>query len=279
MADPPNERHPVPEPTPPPVARRKPLRAKRLEPAPGPVEPKADNLTELIGEVRAGREAEKRGESGQAPSSRSPPPWPSPAGWWLFAAFVCGVVCAATAHEPPSGTVALNYLALVGGMACVTFSILRRWPAWPRRPVLSACIACSFLVLVLYARADYYTTEWAKLTDPKTGKTWQVQRYPLHEMLGKELRCGGFEDTYRRWGRVHIYRSYSSYEPGEYPEGNGFRTKGPMSPSGKPHGEWEWYSCDQKRLGQDEFDRYKSGRTWYWYGDKITEGEWHLRNR
>jgi hypothetical protein len=198
-------------------------------------------------------------------------------GWWLFAAFVCGVVCAATAHKPPSWIVALNYLALVGAMACVTFSILRRWPAWPRRPVFSVCIACSLLVLGLYARADYYTIKWARLFNPETGRTWEeVQRHwtdkeikRLWTVEYKGLQRQIYKDTYRRWGRVLIYKEYSFFEPGEF--GAFAWAEGPVS-RGNIHGEWKWFE-------QDGSGGYEERGKWYWYGDEITEGEWHLRNR
>jgi hypothetical protein len=44
---------------------------------------------------------------------------------------------------------------------------------------------------------------------------------------------------------------------------------GPLAPSGKPHGEWTvilWKPQDYSTF------------LWYWYGDQISEGEWHRLN-
>jgi hypothetical protein len=71
--------------------------------------------------------------------------------------------------------------------------------------------------------------------------------------------------TFSRWGRTPLKRSIT------VKEGDGFYwTSGPLSASGKPHGEW-------KNLGIG-VGAFKS-REWYWYGEEITEGEWHLRNK
>ena len=52
--------------------------------------------------------------------------------------------------------------------------------------------------------------------------------------------------------------------------------EGPMSASGKPHGEWE---NQDLRAGWWDLPGRGESKTWYWYGEEITEGEWHLRNK
>lgn len=44
---------------------------------------------------------------------------------------------------------------------------------------------------------------------------------------------------------------------------------GGLSSSGKYHGEWSYQFNDPPRFET----------LWYWYGEEITEGEWHLRNQ
>lgn len=61
-------------------------------------------------------------------------------------------------------------------------------------------------------------------------------------------------DRFYGWGHTPYWESLDS---------DNFFSSGPLSPSGKRHGEWT-----------------SSGRRrWYWYGDEISEGEWHLRNK
>lgn len=75
-----------------------------------------------------------------------------------------------------------------------------------------------------------------------------------------------YEDTYRVWDDRHLTRYYSTKDA----DGT-LQTvaEGPMSESGRPHGEWTiiYPSLEE------------STQQWYWYGEPITEGEWHLRNR
>lgn len=69
-------------------------------------------------------------------------------------------------------------------------------------------------------------------------------------------------DTYSRWNGRHIHRRMRAEQP------NGIvRTEGYLSPSGKLHGPW-------KTTGPN----FESHVEHYWYGEPITEGEWHLRN-
>lgn len=71
------------------------------------------------------------------------------------------------------------------------------------------------------------------------------------------------EDRFRAWGNVHIRRDVS------FSDRSGSMS-GPMSPSGKPHGAWV---VTYLELGKPD------EQIWYWYGDRISEGEWHLRNK
>ncbi|TWT57264.1 hypothetical protein KOR42_06220 [Thalassoglobus neptunius] len=51
--------------------------------------------------------------------------------------------------------------------------------------------------------------------------------------------------------------------------GDGWNNRGPLSESGKRHGEWTLFTY------RPEFDIQT---VWYWYGEEVSEGEWVLRN-
>jgi len=69
-----------------------------------------------------------------------------------------------------------------------------------------------------------------------------------------------YSDTYGRWSR-RITERYVFY-----PDGDCFH--GPMAGRTKPHGEWVY-------VPRSGWPRY----SWFWYGEAVSEGEWHLRNR
>jgi hypothetical protein len=71
-----------------------------------------------------------------------------------------------------------------------------------------------------------------------------------------------FFDTFSRADPYHpIHRHMTCYSPAF------FYCRGPMAGETKPHGMW------YERYGSDPTDH----RVWYWYGEQISEGEWHLR--
>lgn len=66
--------------------------------------------------------------------------------------------------------------------------------------------------------------------------------------------------TVSRWGNQPTYlRIYA----------NDFSMYGPLSPSGKFHGYWTYIDSE---TFQDE-------SWWYWYGERVTEGDFHRLNR
>ncbi len=70
-----------------------------------------------------------------------------------------------------------------------------------------------------------------------------------------------YVDTYHRFSRNLVHRWL-------FPAGGG-SSDGPMAGEGtpKPHGMWT-------HLGNGGIEY-----TFYWYGEEVSEGEWHLRNR
>lgn len=77
-----------------------------------------------------------------------------------------------------------------------------------------------------------------------------------------------FRDTRYRWSGTITYKRLAT-NPRDYEQRIDF--EGPMSASGKPHREWKttiWSKLFAKEGHQTQF---------YWYGEQISEGEWHLR--
>lgn len=76
--------------------------------------------------------------------------------------------------------------------------------------------------------------------------------------------------TYReRWedGGFHytqIVRRIDGRPLSVFIHGDDYTASGPVSESGKPHGEWS--VRDGGLYSQPK---------WYWYGEEVTEGEWH----
>lgn len=87
---------------------------------------------------------------------------------------------------------------------------------------------------------------------------------PVERAFG-DFKVSG-NTRYSRWGRVPL----ESFIRIDDPEGKmDSMAWGPLSPSGARHGEWRII------LGSGGGLRSQ----WFWYGEEITEGEWHLRNR
>jgi phage FluMu protein Com len=122
------------------------------------------------------------------------------------------------------------------------------------RPRLTRFLAVFATVTVLYLWGAYDTT---------------------HEFWRTETT--NYTDTYQRWSRQHLSREFAIRRPPEDPAPSSFdwwtfRGHGPMAGTGKPHGQWEY----ETNLGNFRTDRTIQ---FYWYGEEITEGEWHLRQR
>ena len=73
-----------------------------------------------------------------------------------------------------------------------------------------------------------------------------------------------FRDTRNRWtGRIQ-HRSICTYQDGKLES----MFDGPMTESGKPHGEWSIIGGSVPPFS----------KKYYWYGEEISEGEWASRN-
>ena len=146
-------------------------------------------------------------------------------------------------------SIVLSFLA-----AHYVFRPKKGWPRW----ALPVTILTTGLVLYAWGSSDTIKDRWIK------GST----RY---------------SDTRQRWSgrlRARHFAVYDSPEALQSSDGVLFSEvramywgHGPMAGTGKPHGQWE--------CGTPGPSRFESNvRTvFYWYGEAISEGEWHLRNR
>ena len=75
-------------------------------------------------------------------------------------------------------------------------------------------------------------------------------------------------DTYHRWTGRHIYRYISAYETGDSTKLS-WTADGQLAGTGKLHGKWDYTYWSPNFTHHVQF---------YWYGEEVTEGEWHLRN-
>ena len=70
----------------------------------------------------------------------------------------------------------------------------------------------------------------------------------------------------KRW-RSNGLVFWKSVSAGTFPEMA--KVEGTYSESGKKHGEWT----------TTVYSPFKQTEEYFWYGEQITEGEWHLRNK
>ena len=86
-----------------------------------------------------------------------------------------------------------------------------------------------------------------------------------NDTYDREFLDDDFETTvtYSRWGRTPLFEDSQSRRGKPY-----FVARGALAPSGKRHGRWYVWAAGSR-----------SEYAWYWYGEIVTEGEWHRRDR
>lgn len=167
-----------------------------------------------------------------------------------------------------------HYLGLGAAVWMACHWTLRWWtgrklyPSWFSIPAAAAIAA-----MILFARFDAYTKVLTYVTEPSTGDTFELEGWHSGDPDLVNLERAVYLESRKRWD-VSIYwcRIYY-YAPGSRSEH--YHGEGPMTATNKPHGHWTGYS----RLSYDSRLPYESFDEWYWYGEKISEGEWELRNR
>ncbi len=179
---------------------------------------------------------------------------------WAIVMVLSAIAFLFTIGSPPGPIVAFNYLMLVTSVAALTALVCGRW--FGMKTFCCAAPVMILAALLIYAPRDSYEDKWTNTEDntPWDEEDDAITRY-------------SYRDTCSRWtGKMtHRRLSVRRYKNGE---GTSWTVvSGPMSDSGKCHGKW-------KTLFLRPLDFGNPAKTeWYWYGEKISEGEWHLRNK
>jgi len=140
---------------------------------------------------------------------------------------------------------------------------------WPqkRRGIAAAGAGLGVGLLGVAAWYDQYTTVWERVRNPAGGNWVEVTHLILMADPLWDTERVTYRDTYTRWRKRLVYRRVSFHAP----KGSTLddSAEGPLAGSGKQHGEWNFVY----------WHPFRAERRWYWYGDEITEGEWHLRDK
>lgn len=158
----------------------------------------------------------------------------------LFA--ICGIIgWTITLWTPPGKNAFVHYVCLFTACAALV-TVVSAYLRW-RWYAIAGGVAVTLLIFGWRFTQDTYV-ETLRSTDKMT------------------------KETIGRFNSKCYYREVVRYQ------GDGsaicFTCEGPTSPdSGKPHGEWEYLN----------WDPLESGKMWFWYGELVTEGEWHVLNK
>lgn len=207
--------------------------------------------------------------------------------WVSVGAIVAGLFTwLVTLGSPPGLAVAVNYIALVIWTAACAALSHQRWPVGlicgrsiPWRFFSFTGPGAAVLALAIYAPFDRYTVRsWAVWDEQNLELTFMPGPIPWSDPV-PEHGCVIRYETYRRWTDGPIYRKAVSYESSTGSlRGYGWSrplmiTEGPTSPGGQCHGRWVI------TFHGPETETEASVLTWHWYGEKISEAEWHARSK
>jgi len=159
--------------------------------------------------------------------------------------------------------VLFHYIALAAACWYLCESFRRQWfkrrigRAWYLLPVV--------VLTFTYGNFDGYESVWTKVEKGSGEPGWELEGDHGWDSDLKEHDRTVYHDARWRWSDEIYWRELTVWNAA----GNErYTSRGPMTASNKPHGHWTGF------LWSD----FKTQNHWYWYGDEITEGEWHLRN-
>lgn len=159
---------------------------------------------------------------------------------WAIVLGLLGWLCSASSMSRSVPLLCYPSIALIG--AGITANSMRKYAwRWTKLTGLLITIAAIYL----WGRYDTYDESWSK----------------------DNVR---YTDTYTRWGHQHIYRDLDAYETpvtAEKWSDRVWSAHGPIAGTGKFHGEWTYI----------DWRDFRTESKFYWYGEEISEGEWHLR--
>lgn len=142
----------------------------------------------------------------------------------------------------------LHYAGIAAVIVFVAWKFSSRRPRTESQKIAIRAIACAAIIVCCGVRGYFATVTEFSVKHGNDGRTTE------------------YEDTLTRFGNKPVYRTVTILTK----EGKlDVVMEGPLSPdSGKPHGKWKYLA----------FNPIDGETWWYWYGDQVTEGEWHLRN-
>lgn len=171
--------------------------------------------------------------------------------WFLPHSIMAAAVVAflLTLRTEPSLAIALNYGAIPVFSGGLMLWIRRRRPGTHRLALAGTCVAISAVLIGVHRHFDYYDHVW-DTTD--------------YRYIDRRTRVAD---------RV-IHRHIVRLTP--FPENDDSTVmvaSGPMGGEGFPtlHGRWEYVFRAEDGLPMPE-------DAWYWYGEMVSEGEWHRLN-
>jgi hypothetical protein len=150
-----------------------------------------------------------------------------------------------TVRTPPGPLVFWHYVGLMVAVGLIAYKLVKRFkPYWS----IWIAIGAAIVAANLWSRWDYAIEHWTKPSDGRDGT--------YH-----------YTDYIYRGNDSPFYRSmYVFWKNGGY-----YSAEGEFSESGKQHGKWHSHSFEDESSSSTDI--------WYWYGEPITEGDWHLRNQ
>jgi hypothetical protein len=154
-------------------------------------------------------------------------------------------------------------------------------PAWPwragrwlrdrwRRPALRYLALGIVLGVVAdrgwqaYRGDGTYERDWCSWIDTKTGER-QEGAWPNAEHSFRDVDV--YHDRFERGTNRVVYRRFAHLGHKGMFEGDARSAEGPMSEGGRVHGHWV----------QTTWEPYSQTHVWYWYGEEVGEGGFHLR--
>jgi hypothetical protein len=155
-----------------------------------------------------------------------------------------------TLRTPPGLLILLHYGALLLFAYWMTWLAIWEWlPSWHNTwKVKTAAVVAAVACACAWWYYDYSIMEWRTRSKADANEIVYFTDY-------------GWRGTATPF--------YRKIRVGEYP--HAYLAEGALTESSKRHGPW-------KTTDWPEGGHLHVSDEWYWYGEEITEGEWHLRN-
>lgn len=200
-------------------------------------------------------------------AAAQPEPWLSVFASWPWRKIASALLIVgflATLFQPPSLLVLVHYLCLLAVVWFAAELVRNRW--WKSMPLILSGVLAIAVGIAYYKYVDCYLNTWNERGEDATrhytdwhwrsgSDQWPYLRHYSVALPNRGLFSadGGFSET----GKMHSLWTEHIFSPGKENIA-GYELDG--------------YDCDEWGIGCTK-------KTWYWYGDEITEGEWHLRNK